>query len=83
MSDKLCQQRSEIDQKFKWDIEAMYPDESLWEKDLEECMQEASNFSRFKGKITESAHTLYDARSKRPYFPQAGTCFCLCRNEKR
>lgn len=61
MSDKLCQQRSEIDQKFKWDIEAMYPDESLWEKDLEECMQEASNFSRFKGKITESAHTLYDA----------------------
>ena len=28
MSDKLCQQRSEIDQNFKWDIEAMYPDEA-------------------------------------------------------
>lgn len=60
------------------------PDEPLWEKDLEECMQEASNFSRFKGKITESAHTLYDAlEAKDRIFRKLEHAFCLCRNEKR
>ena len=65
MSDKLCKQRSEIDQKFKWDIEAMYPDESLWEKDIEECVQAASEFTRYLGKVTESADTLYEALAEK------------------
>ncbi len=65
MSDKLCKQRSEIEQKFKWDIEAMYPDESLWEKDIEECVKEASEFTRFMGKVTESADTLYEALAEK------------------
>ena len=65
MSDKLCKQRSEIDRKFKWDIEAMYPDESLWEKNIEECVQKASEFTRFMGKVTESAETLYEALAEK------------------
>ena len=65
MSDKLCKQRSEIDQKFKWDIQAMYPDESLWEKDMEECVQAASEFTRYLGKVTESAETLYEALAEK------------------
>lgn len=65
MSDKLCKQRSEIDQKFKWDIEAMYPDEPLWEKDMEECVQAASEFTRYLGKVTESAETLYEVLAEK------------------
>ncbi len=65
MSDKLCKQRSEIDQRFKWDIEAMYPDESLWEQDIRECVQKASEFTRFMGKVTESPETLYEALAEK------------------
>ncbi len=41
MSDKLLKQRSDIDAKFKWDIEAMYPDEAQWEKDIVDCVSAA------------------------------------------
>ncbi len=36
MSDKNLQQRAQIDAAYKWDIEAMYPEEAQWEKDLTE-----------------------------------------------
>ena len=32
MSDKNLKQRDQIPQEYKWNIEDMYPDESLWEK---------------------------------------------------
>ena len=43
----------------------MYPDESLWEKDIEECVQAASEFTRYLGKVTESADTLYEALAEK------------------
>ena len=30
MSDKTLKQRDQIAKEYKWNIEAMYPDESLW-----------------------------------------------------
>ena len=30
MSDKNLKQRSDIPKEYKWNIEAMYPDESKW-----------------------------------------------------
>ena len=41
MSDKNLKQRDQIPQEYKWNIEDMYPDESLWEKDVDECMKES------------------------------------------
>ena len=41
MSDKNLQQRAQIDAAYKWDIEAMYPEEAQWEKDLTEAMTSA------------------------------------------
>ena len=37
MAEKNLRQRNEISQEYKWDIEAMYPDETQWERDMEEC----------------------------------------------
>ncbi|MDD6816270.1 MAG: oligoendopeptidase F, partial [Firmicutes bacterium] len=61
MGDKNLKQRKDIEQKYKWDIEAMYPDETNWEKDLEDCRQKAEEFAAYQGRLTESARTLSDA----------------------
>ena len=61
MSDKLLKQRSDIDAKFKWDIEAMYPDEAQWEKDIADCVSAAEKFTRFQGKVTDSSDILFEA----------------------
>ena len=61
MSDKLLKQRSDIDSKFKWDIEAMYPDEAQWEKDIADCVLAAEKFTRFQGKVTDSSEILFEA----------------------
>ena len=69
MSDKLLKQRADIDSKFKWDIEAMYPDEAQWEKDIADCVSAAEKFTRFflkpstkKIKSGESWSTLLSTR---------------------
>ena len=59
MSDKTLKQRDQIAKEYKWNIEAMYPDESQWEKDIEECVKAAEAFTGFQGRLTESADTLY------------------------
>lgn len=61
MSDKLLKQRSDIDAKFKWYIEAMYPDEAQWEKDIVDCVSAAEKFTRFQGKVTDSSDILFEA----------------------
>lgn len=61
MSDKLLKQRSDIDAKFKWDIEAMYPDEAQWEKDIAGCVSAAEKFTRVQGKVTDSSDILFEA----------------------
>lgn len=61
MSDKSLKQRKQIAKEYKWDIEAMYPDESQWDADIEECVRRAEAFAKFQGKVTESADTLADA----------------------
>ena len=65
MSEKKILQRNEIKPEYKWNIEAMYPDESQWEKDLEACTKRAEKFTQYQGHITESANTLYAALSEK------------------
>ena len=61
MADKNLKQRNEIANEYKWDIEAMYPDESQWERDMDECLSLASGFAKYDGHLTESARTLAEA----------------------
>ena len=61
MGDKNLKQRKDIEQKYKWDIEAMYPDEAQFEEDLDECLQQAEQFTAFQGHLTENAQKLAEA----------------------
>lgn len=53
--------RNEIDNKYKWNIEDMYSDMSIWEKDLESSVKAAEDYVKYHGRITESAETLLEA----------------------
>ena len=44
MSDKKLKQREQISSEYKWNIEDMYPDEALWDKDLAECLEKAEEY---------------------------------------
>ena len=65
MSDKKLKQRNEIPKEYKWNIEAMYPDESQWDADVAESVEKAAKFAKFQGKLTESASTLLEALRER------------------
>lgn len=62
---KTLRDRKDIDKKFKWNIEAMYSDESQWEADINDALSQAESFSELKGHLTDNAHTLLSALTKR------------------
>lgn len=66
MSSKELKTREQIDKKYKWNIEAMIPDESIIDKTLEDVKAQASAYAEeFSGHLTESAATLLSAYKKR------------------
>ncbi len=67
---KTPKKRSEIDKKYKWDIEKMYPDEKLWNEDIKIALKEAEDFSKFKGKLANDGKTLLEALKARDFIWQ-------------
>ena len=66
MSAKELKIRDQIDSKYKWNIEAMIPDESIIAEELENIKKDAAAYSEnFAGHLTESADTMLDAFQKR------------------
>ena len=61
MGNKKLKRRDEIDSKYKWDIEAMYDSDDKWNQDIEDSIKKAEEFSKYQGKLGESAKTLADA----------------------
>ncbi len=61
MGNRKLKNRNDIDQKYKWNIEAMYPDEAAWQKDIERVLAMTEEFSAFQGHLTESAARLAEA----------------------
>jgi oligoendopeptidase F len=57
---KHIPQRDEIDDKYKWNLELIYPDLEEWEKDFQYVKNNYSKFEQFKGKLGESAENLYN-----------------------
>lgn len=53
--------RNEIEQKYKWDIESMYPDEAQWEEDYKEVEKMTSAFKEYKNTLADSADNLLNA----------------------
>lgn len=66
MNTKELKTRDQIDSKYKWNIEAMIPDESVISGELETIKKEAESYGEdFAGRLTESADTLLAAFQKR------------------
>ena len=53
--------RSEVADKDKWNLEAMYPDETKWEEDLSTALKDSEEFTSLKGHLTDSAESLLNA----------------------
>lgn len=62
MSTQKLKTRDQIDPKYKWNIEAMIPDESVIDDQLEELKKDSEAFaSDYAGRLTESADKLLGA----------------------
>lgn len=51
-------QRSDIDDKYKWNLEDMYADLDAWEKDFNYVKENLSRLGEFKGRLGESAEMI-------------------------
>lgn len=50
--------RNEIKDKYKWDIERMYPDENKWQLDLNKCIEMSNDFLKYQGSVGENPSAL-------------------------
>lgn len=50
--------RNEIKDKYKWDIERMYPDENKWALDLNKCIELSNDFLKYQGSVGENPSAL-------------------------
>lgn len=50
--------RNEIKDKYKWDIERMYPDENKWELDLNKCIELSNDFLKYQGSVGKNPSAL-------------------------
>ena len=52
--------RSELDEKYKWDLESIYSSEEEFDKDKNRVIDLINNIGKFKGEITKSSNNLLD-----------------------
>ena len=62
---KKLRQRDETDDRYKWNIAAMYADEDEWEKDFKEAGEMAEAFAEYSGRLGEGAEVLLSALQDR------------------
>lgn len=59
--------RSEVPEKYRWNLELIYPDAQAWEKDFSKIDSVAQKMEQFRGKLaTKTPATLkqaYDAQT--------------------
>ena len=53
-------ERSEIAQKYKWDLESIYPENNEWKKSLENVKNRLEEVGQYEGKVCESGDTLLE-----------------------
>lgn len=61
MNQKKTPARQEMDPMFKWNIEAMYPDEKAWENDFAKVIPLLEDYEMYAGKLSSNAKMLLDA----------------------
>ena len=60
INEKTIPLRSDIADKYKWDLQSLYSDDSSWEKDLQKCTEALDKIPGFKGTLGSSAEALAD-----------------------
>lgn len=63
MSEKKIPSRAELPEETKWAINDIYASDGDWERDLEKLKEYADKMESFKGRLSQSASTLYDCLS--------------------
>jgi oligoendopeptidase F len=53
-------ERSQIEEKYKWDTKDIYENEQAWEKDFKWIEQNLSQYDKYKSKLSDSARSLLD-----------------------
>lgn len=62
MGSKVIRSREESDSRYKWNIEAMMPDESIIDPELDRLTKEAATYGeKYAGHLTENGETLLAA----------------------
>jgi oligoendopeptidase F len=51
-------QRSDIDARYKWNVEDIYPDAAAWEKDFNFVKDNITRFKQYQGHLSDSAGAL-------------------------
>lgn len=57
----MIQKREELEEKYKWDIESMYPDKDVIERDIEFIKHSIDEVEKYKGRLYESSDILFEA----------------------
>ncbi|SFU87957.1 oligoendopeptidase F [Alicyclobacillus macrosporangiidus] len=52
--------RSEVEDRYKWRLEDIYPDEDCWEADAKQVLEDVRKLASLKGRLTASAATLLE-----------------------
>jgi len=55
---KSLPKRSEIEAKYKWNLEVIYPSENEWEVDFKKARELANHLKEFEGKVKKSSKQL-------------------------
>src|SRR4030067_122065 len=58
-------QRADIEAKYKWRLDDIYPDTLAWEADFARLQTQMGEIAKFQGHLGESAETLYRCLSLR------------------
>lgn len=54
-------ERTDIDEKYKWNLEDIYADDLLWEKDFEKLSKDCAVLENYKGSMGQSGQRLLEA----------------------
>ena len=70
MSTKTLPARNEIESDYKWNLEAVYPDDAQWESEYAEVAPLVEQSKQYSGRLGESGQTLLDALKLRDQISQ-------------
>ena len=54
-------ERSQVQEKYKWNLSEIYPSKDAWQKEVDKTSAEIDKLPDYKGKLGENAETFYDA----------------------